>query len=328
MARLLRSFALVAFLGAAAAHPTLRAESLATVLSVPPPAVEIPAALAHAAAGQHVPLTLAPEAGTGSARVGDEVAALVSLREGSRLRHWLIHLRIAEPTAREIAAHPTRTQTMTATSGRTYTFATGGGIAVDILTLGPLEAGKARAPGAKRARTIVSPDLLAIGLDQSCRAMLQLAADHKTDAAGSRPLSEPEERAVLGFFPALMTFFQTVEKTPGLRDIMWDLIEKPSVWSFIKRRGFDLGLQLGDNSIAPAALPGWSGPAQPQYRMSFELKFNGVPSVECSLFVTQPAPPLLTTAGIIGIVAQPPGKPEKQLDIRVVGSRRAAGGVR
>jgi hypothetical protein len=322
MSRLLRSVAVASSLMATGIALPARAQPLTTVLTVPPAPTEPAPLLAAAAATAQAPLTLVTIAGAGNARVGDEVTASVVLRDGARTRHWLVHLRIAEPTSKEIAAHPPQTRTMTATSGRVYSFATGGGLAVDIQTLGPAEAGQTRPPAVKRARAFVSPDLLAIGLDQSCRAMLQLAADHKTDAPGAQKLSESDERAVLGFFPALMTFFQTVEKSPGLRDILWDLIEKPSVWSFVKRRGIDLGLQLGDNSVAIAALPAWQGPALPQYRMSFELKINDVPAVECSLFVTQPIPPLLTTAGIIGIVAQPPGKPEKQLEIRLVGSRR------
>jgi hypothetical protein len=327
MSRLLRLVALASTFAGASAIPA-GAEPLATVLSTPPAPAALTPNLVAAATSAQAPLTIAPLVEPGRARLGDEVTACVQLRDAGRTRFWLVHLRIAEPTPKEIAAHPPMTRTMTATTGRVYSFATGGGLAVDIQTLGPVEAGSSRPAAVKRARAFVSPDLLAIGLDQSCRAMLRLLADHKADAPGAQKLSESDERAVLGFFPALMTFFQTVEKSPGLRDILWDLIEKPSVWSVVKHRGVDLGLQLGDNSIAIAALPAWSGPALPHYRMSFELRLNDVPALECSLFVTQPVPPLLTTAGIIGIVAQPPGKPEKQLEIRLVGSRRGSGGPR
>jgi hypothetical protein len=35
--------------------------------------------------------------------------------------------------------------------------------------------------------------------------------------------------------PVLPFVAEAIEKTPGLREILWDIVEKPSVWSIVRR---------------------------------------------------------------------------------------------
>lgn len=310
------------------AYPLATAAPLKGVIEQPPLPREVPAALVQAAAEHRVPIEGFSAAGEPRhLTLGDEVTALVTLRERKGERQWLIHLRAAPPSAAEQKEHPPRDLTLTAVSGRVHHFPTGGGLALDTATFGPVGGGRAGQPTLQRARAFVSPDLLAIGLEESCRTNLDLTSRYPAPPPGTTAppatLTEAEERAMLTFMPALMSFYDVVQNTPGLRDILWSLIEKPSAWSVVKRGGrVDTNLELGDNSVAPTGIPGWPGSTPPRYRMSFALSFNGHPALNCSLFVTAPVTPLLTTAGIVALVAEPPGRTDKHLEIRLVAARR------
>ena len=129
----------------------------------------------------------------------------------------------------------------------------------------------------------------------------------------------------MGFFPALAAFLQGIQDTPGLREILWDLIEKPSVWSIVKNRGrVDLTMNFDGKGVAALERPSWVPAGSALYHLSPTLALNNQPALHCWLFVTAPRPPLLTTAGIVGIVASPPSSNDKRLDIRILAAHRAA----
>ena len=44
-------------------------------------------------------------------------------------------------------------------------------------------------------------------------------------------LSAEDERALFGFAPAMGGYFEIVEHTDTLENILFQLVEKPSVWS-------------------------------------------------------------------------------------------------
>ena len=298
---------------------------------LPPPQAATPMlpVVAEFAASHAFPVAdfeVAPEDGPGRER--DLLTTLVTLRDGKSSRQWLIRFQISPLTEKEQATTVKTTVTMNLNQGRLHRFEAGASLALDIHTIGPFVAEQKSAPKEMRARARISPDLLTIGLDRSSRAMLaNLAAiqDRKKSGAAVVVLSEADERANVAFFPALMAFMNGVQETPGLRDILWAMIEKPSAWSIIKQGGkIVLSLSLGgDDSVAALdRYPGWSAPGWPLYRMSPVLTLNGQPALFCSLFVTTPRPPLLITAGIIGIVAETPGHADRHLDIRILASRR------
>ena len=202
-------------------------------------------------------------------------------------------------------------------------------VALDIQTTGPFSSSHpGNAPATKPARTMISPDLLGLGLDQSCRASIKWFRNSTGVAPKEKPPapSPEEQRALVGFFPALMAFFEAVEKTPGLRDILWDIVEKPSVWSILRRGGrVDTGIDFKETPSLIEARAEKPATAGDVFRMPLKLALNDQPALRCALIVTAPRPPLLTCAGIIGIDADPPEGSAKHLTIRLVASRRTEG---
>jgi hypothetical protein len=227
-------------------------------------------------------------------------------------------------------------------SGRVYHFAAGQSLALDIRTAGPFAAGTKPSSDERRARAFISPDFLGIGLDETCRAKIKLhgmnsaespslatgsAAAPVASSASPKPvtLSEEQERAILGCMPALGAFLQGIQNTPGLSEILSEMIERPSLWSIVRNGGrVEMTMTLGNDSAGLASL-GWAPPTAVVYRLSPAFSLNKKPMLNCSLYVVAPRPPVLTTAGILGVVATSPGSKNKRLDIRVLAALRGAG---
>lgn len=284
------------------------------------------------AAAHDLPLTGIDQTPRGTTGVpGDSVTALITLREGRTAKQWLVRLELALPTDKERKTNPVSESEMTV-NGHKYHFSGGDPLALDIRIAGPFIAGKKPPTEEKKTRTLVPPNFLALGLDEACRVLT--AVMHSPEkSSGTSPPSAPasppvisprEEQIVGGMFPALVTFFNAAQTTPGIHDIMWTVLDLPSAWSILKRGGkIEPDFTFGDNlsAVAPAA---WAMPDRPLFYLDLDLTLNEQPALQASFVVTSPAPPLLNTAGIVGLVAQSPTKKDKRMDLQVVAAHRAA----
>jgi hypothetical protein len=285
------------------------------------------------AATHGLPLTGIDQTRRGAAGApGDSVTALITLREGQALRQWLVRLELALPTDKERKANSVPESGVNV-NGHDYRFSGGDPLALDIRIAGPFAPGKKPPTEERKARTLVPPNFLALGLDEACRVLVGVLhpppKDGEAPAPAAAPASPPalsaqEERTVGGMFPALVTFFNAAQTTPGIREIMWTVLDLPSAWSLVKHGGRIVpGFTFGDNisAVEPAA---WAMPDRGLFYLGLDLALNEQPALRVSFVVTSPAPPLLNTAGIVGLVAQSPTKKDKRMDLQVIAARRAA----
>ena len=282
-------------------------------------------ARAHAAALDQ----FAVPAGILPAGTGDAVTFLVSLRDGRAEQQWLVELQIANLTAAERAAMPQIDSVFRSAGGPEVRFSASRSVALEVRTTGPFSAAPPRAaPPTSHARALISPDFLGLGLDQSCRAWSRFLKD-----GGGGPKAKPMPadispetlRALLGCFQALGEFFEVVQRTPGMHEILWAVVDRPSIWSILRHAGRVNPNIIFDGTSATSPSPVWRRATRAEvYRMPLALELNQRPALRCALYVTAPAPPLLACAGIIGVDATPPSRPETRLAIRLVASRRAA----
>ena len=308
------------------------------------------------AAAEGIPLTgidAPADAADAQARAGDTLTVLITLEEPGRTRQWLASLCVAELTEEERARPAPAPLVMHSSTGAMHLFR-GAPVALELVTHGPFEQrtdGRNRAPGAaRRARTLVNAEHLALGLDRPCRAALRLAEVNRgrpeserggiglstqpfpaEQVAAARATAEAagvtvdDERAFAGLMPALAGFFSVAESTPGLREIMFEIVEKPSAWSLLKRGGrvepfFSLNLE--HVTVPPPRADG-----REVYQLPVGLALNDRPALACTFEVTAPLPPLLTSAGIVTLTATPPvaegETPPKRLVVQVAAARRA-----
>jgi hypothetical protein len=310
----------------------------------------LPALVRHATRTE-IPLEgihSAPTPSTGN--IGDTVVALVSLSEGARVRQWLLQLTVVELTAEETALPPPQTQTWHTSIGSKISFE-GARTAVALRLIGPAQGGDRRGADKmlpeKTARAILPAGFLRLGFDRAAATMLRLdAVDEQGKGlnlgisngafstevvARDRPLAEKlgvtpdDERAVVGLVPALFAFFDVVIKTPGLKEIFFEMVDKVSLgWSVLTHRGnVEPTFGFDSNNVGIMDTARWGVHLPPTYDLTIPLALNGKPALTCRFMATRPEPPLLVTAGIIGLYAKNPRDAGRELVIRALAARPA-----
>ncbi|MGC4071786.1 MAG: hypothetical protein QM760_04585 [Nibricoccus sp.] len=283
-------------------------------------------------------------------RKGDSVTALVSHLDGGKTRQWVVFLKADPPVGADAAKAPPDL-VMYSSSGRELRIHGEPG-AVAIRVLGPFFDSE---NGAKKSKdrwsgTPVNQAYLALGLDRACDMMIRMAELGKVSPEkvphgfglgfGTQPfpaekwpatrsvldrmgVTEADENALVGSFPALSTFLQIVSQTQGLDEVLKSVVDISWV-SVLKNGG---RLEPNFQYLNPfVELPGatWGLPPEVKcYSFKFQLSLNGKPALNCQMAVTAPRPPLLTSAGIVGLAAQRPDGKGPLLLMQVVDARCA-----
>jgi hypothetical protein len=134
-----------------------------------------------------------------------------------------------------------------------------------------------------------------------------------------------EERAVVGWDPALDAYFNIVGATPNLRDILWKVLSLPSVWSFIKNHGVNVEFGFDNDSVSQFAAVPWALPAtSPVYSLPSLLTINKHRALAVTLFVAAPQSPLLVCGGVVGFLAENPEDDDNYLTLRLLSAHRHA----
>lgn len=325
----------------------MRAEENRSALSaeIPPSPTPLPIVLAFADTHQ-IPLSGVQAPSDRRAAPGDLAALLITLFNGKEQKQWLVELEAAALTDQERAVKAPPNWVLFVSTGTRVEFKHTP-LALQLRIHGPFrEKTSPKNVASKATRILVNADHLALGFDIACQTLLQIIEHRKTHASlpfnlsfGGAPfppevvektkaqaeeigLKPEDERAFAGSGPALISFFDIAQKTPGLREIMWEIIDLPSAWSVVKKGGrvdpyFDFD---GHHLAALATLP--NQPAR--YMLPVTLLLNRQPGLKIRFIVTSPRPPLLTTAGILTLYADHPTKPEKHAVIQVLGTRSGA----
>jgi hypothetical protein len=283
----------------------------------------------------------------GAINPGDSVTALVTLREKGGLRtQWLIYLQAEEPNAKERSAKPPRPQILFSSMGNRFEFISTPAYAT-VRTLGPFvdsaSSHKPAEPRDQTSRIRLDKDYLGLGLDRAAAAafrlkriktkeLLSFKSAPYSDAEVARcrkllpelQLTADEERSLCGAVPALFTYFGIVQQTQGLNDILLKLVEMPSVWSIMRHGGVgDVSLRFERAKIVKADLAQWGMSSNTVgYHFPMVMSLDGHPALELTFAVAPPRPPLLTCAGIVGLLAERPNDKDTYLTLRVISARR------
>lgn len=313
---------------------------------VPP----LPAVIAFAEK-EKIPLDrIEVAANEADSRTGDSVTALITLYEGDHYRQWLLRAATLDLPAAERAAKPPPPMTLFLNTGAKFTFA-GGRMALELRIAGPFRSGDSAGKIIdKRARALVNEEFLGLGFDRAAVAARSMAAAGKDDpkkakaglSFSTKPfpadaiakgreqmaglaLTSEDERSMAGISPALLAFFGVVKTTPGLSDILAELLDKASLaWSALTHGGkLDPDFNIDSQGISQIETAKWGPNLPPAFRFPFLVSLNKKPTLYCQLVVTSPRPPLRASAGIIGMIVGAPNDESKVLVLRLLAGRRA-----
>ena len=284
-------------------------------------------------------------------RINDTVTILAQSSERNSVRQWAVVLSLSDIKPEEKLMH-SPAFTVYLGNGNQVDFPESGFEGMLIHVFGPFSNTK----GASRAKDIwsgslVNPAFLGLGMHDTAKLFArasELARNDPTFAgpnfafdAGPAPFPESkvavqraglaplnvtreEERAFAGMVPAFMDFFRIASQTPGVRDIIFEAADIPW-WSIAAKGGritdtrFELIGPFGVLSPGDWGLPEGAS----VYSMGLLLRLQGKPALVCRLALTTPSPPLLNTAGIIGIAAMRPDGKGPRVMFRVMAGRLA-----
>jgi hypothetical protein len=303
--------------------------------------------LASAASANHIPIErMDASVATNKLETGDSITGLVTLFEKKgRRQQWLLFLEAVAPQPKELPLKTNPPCVLYSGRGTKLEY-TSAPAMVKLRTIGPFTEHdpKKKGPKAedKAERFTLDEGSLSLGLDQAIAAVIRMSA-LTTNAdiwLGSKPpdkavvarsdkiaegvkLTAAEERAIGGSIPALMSYFGMVQHVEALHDIMLKVVDLPSLWSMIWRRGVNANLLFETDHWRSAELPTWKLPADAHvYFAPMWLELNKHRSLDVTLVVTSPRPPLLPCGGVVGFIAQNPAEKEIYLTLQIVSARR------
>jgi hypothetical protein len=311
------------------------------------PVALVPSLVAFASS-HAIPLEVIAVAAEGAVpQKGDQAVVLLALEKGGTMEQWLVRVEADDLTKKEQTMKPWPDDVIHTTTGLHLHYPNTPAALLVELT-GPFGAGSTQQPGVPaQARSLVSREYLDLGIAPFCRSALEIVPRLKaatiTDfvysgstsmpsaetvargkkAAGAFGLTAEEERLFFSVYFALQTFFSAAMAIPGNQHVLEEVIQKPSVWSVVRHFGVRTALSFNwqDVQVAPEEK---AAVRQPVYLLPVRLSLNSVLAVKANLAVSEPRPPLQTSAGILAICAEHPTAADRRLFIRVLSARRAA----
>ena len=268
---------------------------------------------------------------------GDSITALITLVEKSRRTQWLLYVNADQQPV--VSTNKPSRRVMYSSTGKKVEFQSAR-VPVTLRTLGPYNASERKRkvkPKDKTAQVTLRDGYLGLGLDKAAKAVMRLRetktkggfafAPHpfsEAEIAKARKLTNivqltaEEERALAGAGPALESFFSIVQNTEGLSDILFKLVDLPSMWSIARNKGvvvnFRFENEIKQRNVAAGKLA--------IYEMPIALELNGQTALKFTMVATRPQPPLLASAGIMGLVAATPGAKDTYLAVQVISAKR------
>ncbi|MFA5263545.1 MAG: hypothetical protein WC378_06935 [Opitutaceae bacterium] len=274
-------------------------------------------------------------------QVGDTITALVHLGsfDGKpRPSQWIIRLQLTAKISTESPQRKPRDATLYTNTGEKFTFhseQTG----MKLETLGPIKVDTKpdQSLQIKYCEIFAATDYLGLNLYHTAQVFPRIRGSHLTLEAGPKPfpaddvnvqqpraaalnLTTDDLRSFSGVVPALEQFLAIVRNTPDLQDILFQILDKPSLID-VFRHGANSSLSFdllgGGHSDGQEIF--WPDTKHEDFGcLHFNLVLFKKPILTVALYVTTPRPPLLTSAGILGIFAWSPSKLNKIVAVRVL----------
>ena len=122
---------------------------------------------------------------------------------------------------------------------------------------------------------------------------------------------------------ALVEFLKIAEHTPGLKDIAVATVDVPSIWSAVRRWNFSGGIDFDFKNVQRLDGQAYGLESSNVYTLPFSLTMFGKHFAKGTWFATAARPPLLASAGVVGLIVGPPDHKEKYLELHVIAARNA-----
>ncbi len=287
--------------------------------------------------------------------LGDEVVVLVELTKMKKRQQWLIRLRAVEMNDGERKKHPVKKATLHVISGRAHELVLTS-CAINTVVVGPFTAGQnERQPSEKFGRVVVGSEMLQLGFyglgpwftklhNIKVRSTPEerivfdknwwsFGESHPAEqiAVGQRLASlygvtSEEESIYYWWWGGLINFLNVIMKTPGMQDLFFETsaFSRPeTLWDFALGRSINIYFTAQEGASMVGEKWGM-GSGQQVRTLPHMAYLFGKPAVRFQLAVVEPRPPLVNTAGVIGLAAMRPDRDDVHVMLRVLSTTPAA----
>lgn len=262
-------------------------------------------------------------AGDDTWRAGDEVLFGLQLRSGTDVQRWLLHLRLIEPKAIARAGEgapehsplpPLQFTFHVAGAPRQYASVPSRAIATvcdaDGNVLG-------------RSEPVLPRDFLARGFAEACGAVMSwLPRSHDAESV-DRFLRDKETLFAEATITAV-ALLRVVQDDRVLSPLLWQVMEKPSLWSVVSSLGVSVTLQPNFHVAAHVEQPACGGVSP--WRVPMAVLVNDQRALDTELSVVPAVRPFALCGGIVGITARNPHDPTREASLVLLAARTARTG--
>lgn len=249
--------------------------------------------------------------------VGDEVLFGLRLRRDTEVTNWLLQLRVIEVEAIDAAGKklapvdwPMRI------NGEVESFASEL-CRAEVVVMD--EHGKELG----RSQPVLPRDFLASGIAPACRLMHTRMRGRRTRSANEDPSAyrRVDKRPLAEATVTAVALLQTVQDDAVLAPILWQVVERPSLWSIVSNLSVDVVLRPSFHTATPTTSP---VPAlrEQTWRLPIALEVNTEPALNLDLFVTDSTPPFTPAGGLLGATARHPTNPTLDFTLLLSARRR------
>ncbi|MFT4511928.1 MAG: hypothetical protein ACI91B_000611 [Planctomycetota bacterium] len=250
--------------------------------------------------------------------IGDEVLFGLRLSRDGEERHWLLQLRVLEVTAIGDDGKPLDpVDWALRINGEVEEFESAVCRAeVVVMDEHGTELG--------RSQPLLPRDFLNSGIAGACKlARRQLRqsgqVSDRYESVDMRTLAEATVSAV--------ALLQVVQEDSVLAPILWQVIEKPTVWSVVSNMGVTVMMRPSFHRVTSALSPVPTVIDQ-TWRLPIALEVNETPALNLELFVTESSPPFSLAGGMLGATARHPTNPTLEVSLLLLSARRNADAAR
>ncbi|HZN38256.1 MAG TPA: hypothetical protein VFD82_05600 [Planctomycetota bacterium] len=253
-------------------------------------------------------------------RAGDEVLYGLRLRSGAQARHWMLHLRVAEPLAiaregDEVAAGGLLPplEWSIRINGEPREFRSRRCRVVATVTD---EAGRSLG----RSEPLLPRDLLDRGFSKACALVQRRLAERPDAARGAAFYESMDVRPLADATVCTIALLQVVQEDAVLAPLLWEVVERPSFWSVVSNLGARVVLRPRFHAAteAPSPLDCDTGDVS---CVPMTLVINDVPALHADLLVATTAPPFALCGGVLLITARHPSA-DVEFSCLLLGARR------
>jgi hypothetical protein len=255
--------------------------------------------------------------------IGDEVLFGLNLRKGETSQNWLLKITVSELPAVSDRGEPVEQLIWKVRVNSQLMEFSSSAIRADVVIMDEFgnELG--------HSRPILPGDFLRCGVAHACELVLPRPSQHAESSATRKSAHsgkvgnfiELPRRVLAEATVCVLSLLQVVREDSVLAPILWEVIERPSIWSVIANAGVSvavfprfLNVTTVDAPIAAEISQAW--------RLPLELEVNDQPALNFSVYVADATPPFSLAGGVLGATARHPLKPELAFSLLLLSARR------